>query len=253
METAQKKFRFALRVSGHFLRYSQLRALVRWRLPGDSRMTIVAHRPCKKGLGSTTGRSRDDVAKYSAWTLAELLILGVLGFLFSTTVLAGHAASVFYWVSNDAVYTDRFPSPEAAARVSISRGPSSWRYHHIEEDQTTYCCQWTGRIWWPYYERVEQDGTVSGPYRYHSIVQEIFVCDPTPMIGPQYASDAQGKPKNHTTNPNVVCSTPEVDSDKNPCESNCAGNPINVGNMSKVQLELDYRGPGSFPLSFARR
>ena len=183
------------------------------------------------------------------------LLLAVLG-LFSLEAGAGPAPSIFYRVSNDGVNTDRFPSPEEAGRVSIERKNfSGWSFHSISPQDITSCCWYTQTVWNILYMHT-QNGQTSGPYGSGSSVQKFFVCDPTPMMGPNYGADVQGLPKNHSTNPNAYangCPIPAVDLDKNLGGANCAGNPINVGIGNKYQEEVDYQGSESFPLTLVRR
>jgi YD repeat-containing protein len=184
----------------------------------------------------------------SVRAVAVSSVLAVCGSLLFISPLAAHAPTIFYRVSNDAVRTDRFSSPEEAGRTSIERkGFASWVYSHITPVSS--------HEWQIYYDFHRSDGTVL-PDQPSSLVTRYLMCDPTPMIGPNYASDAQGLPKNHSSNPNAYpngCPNPPVNAEKNACESNCAGNPVNVGNMNKVQRETDYVGPGAFALRFERR
>ena len=114
----------------------------------------------------------------------------------------------------------------------------------------------TSQQWKIFYYHYRPTGEITGPHQYGSNAQQLFVCDATPKVGPNYSSSDQFLPKLVTGNPTTYangCPTPQVDIDKNPCLSNCEGNPINVGMMSKVQLEKDYSAGGaSGSLSFAR-
>jgi RHS repeat-associated protein len=161
----------------------------------------------------------------------------------SSPASADHAPSIFYRVPNDNVKTDRFASVEEAARVSVDeRGPAAWEYHHVT--------QVSASAWNIFYLFHRPDGTVTGPHFYGSSAFKYYVCDPTPIA----TGSNSGLPKVHSTSPYPNgCPTPETDAHKHSCDPNCAGNPINVGFMNKVQLESDYRGAGAFPLTFSRR
>jgi YD repeat-containing protein len=191
-----------------------------------------------------------------------LLAIVIPTLLFSSEcVLAGPAPTVFYRVTNDAVPTDRFASFEDAGRASVQRKIQQgfpYKFSHMQAD-----ANWPAYWSWPYYYLVNSNGTLDGPYRWSSMVSKWWVCDPTPAIGPAYASDGQGLPKNHASSPGAYpsgCPTPEVDADSNACAGSCppfgapvVGNPIDVRRMAKMQVDEDYSSQGEFPLTFIRR
>ena len=190
--------------------------------------------------------------------VATLIFAVLLSNFIDSFAWAGHAPEIAYRVRNDGVNQDRFSDPELAARTSIDRynlrngTPSN---HYIFDHIEPYTSN-GGSYWRIFYLHYTASGGATGPWQYGSAAEKFYICDSTPMIGPQYGSDVQGLPKNHSSYPNSYpngCSVPQVNADKNACASNCAGNPINVGLMTKVQEESDYRGIGAFPLNFIRR
>jgi YD repeat-containing protein len=163
--------------------------------------------------------------------------------LASQATLAQHAPTTYISVSNDGVNTDRFSDPEAAARTSIDRfnallGPGEY----YTFDRIEYVTAPHIQAWDIYYYHHTVFG-VGGPYLYGSGAIRRFVCDATPKLGPDFGLHEQGLPKVVTHDPRTYangCPAPLVDSEKNPCKTNCEGNPINVGTMSKIQVEKDY-------------
>jgi RHS repeat-associated protein len=186
-------------------------------------------------------------------TLIELSRRGIGCILLATfscvQALAQHAPTTYIAVSNDGVSTDRFSDPEAAARTSIDRANAQWGtptnyyiFDRIEHYSDFYVQQW---IIYYYHQR---PNAPAGPYQWGSAAIRFFVCDATPKIGPNFGAHEQGLPKVVTRYPNKYangCPAPQVDIDKNPCQSNCESNPINVGMMTKIQVEKDYSANGA--------
>jgi hypothetical protein len=81
----------------------------------------------------------------------------ILSILCSAAFASTHAPTIFYRVSNDAVNTDRFPSPEDAGREAIRRMQLrgfDFVFHHIELNP--------GPWWHIYYTRTANLGDL-GP------------------------------------------------------------------------------------------
>lgn len=200
------------------------------------------------------------VMRNAAQRFALACLLGLAALPIAGIANAAHAPSIFHMVSNDGVHTDRFSSPEDAARESIRRADArygyNWIYDHIEVASSH-----TWRIYYTYFS----GGVLQGPFVYGSGVGKYWVCDATPMFGPGIASDSQGYPKVYTTTESMYangCPAPAVDADKIPPCPSCsggsseglvAGNPINLALQTKAQEEVDYRSPGPSPLTFTRR
>jgi hypothetical protein len=163
--------------------------------------------------------------------------------------MAQHLPTTFIAVPNDdtifpnsGANSDRFKDPEAAGRTSIERHNTLLVGYYYVFDHVEYheFGGTSGAQYWDIYAYLHEPPGVRGPYLHGSSAIRHYVCDATPRIGPNYSADSQGWPKVFTYNPHTYangCPAPQLDIDKNPCLGNCAGNPINVGVMSKVQLE----------------
>jgi hypothetical protein len=143
-----------------------------------------------------------------------LTAAGLVSVLISSSAFAGPAPAIFYAGEGGYFYSRRFSTPDEAGRYDIERlGYSNWSYSHVEPYTSG-----TSDRWHVFYMHTDQNGIVTGPHQAGSTVARYWACDLTPMIGPGYASDAQGKPKNHSSNrdyyPSTGCPTIEVDASK---------------------------------------